>query len=395
MRKAHHQKSRPRSSDLRQNHFIVVSFAAIVVLSVASVLKTFKMIARLPDLPLESRDIALEFVAAYNDSRNGSSQIESASVHLARPNEITAMKEPSKNSTPKYTTPALETGPKLNNSIYEEATAVVWITRYVDDCAADRLRHLIKTAGSTDNMGRRRDFWVLHHHDSFPANDARVVNSKRLLHSLGSLGLRVASQGNKPIDPFDCSNEAGSSKSSFLRLLVKYSYSYGWHLEDDTFYTGPWNDIFDLPAYGDADVVAKYEQRRHDWFKVEPCQIRVGEEDRTCEDIHPYQVLWLLLRASLPFAKALLSNVESGIASGHHEWIAAAACRAWNFRLETIPFEKLGTFQPGHWGEWMDTNLHKLARLEPMPHHLYHPVKCSAHSTPEELMYLREHLFTF
>ena len=133
-----------------------------------------------------------------------------------------------------------------------ETVAVIWITRYLDECGAARLKHLVATAGKRDGMGRRRDIWILHDHISLPLNDSRLERSRRLLN-----GMHIKSAQQNPraesFPIFDDFQGAGTSKSSALNLIVNHSYTYAWLLEDDSLYTGSWHEILNLPTSGDLD----------------------------------------------------------------------------------------------------------------------------------------------
>jgi hypothetical protein len=277
------------------------------------------------------------------------------------------------------------------------ATAVVWVTKYLNKCGAARLRHLVETAGAVDSMGRKRDVWILHGHHTLLSNDTRLALSKRLIGNIPGLKSQQQQErrGND-LFPFD-SIASGTSKSSFLRLMVNGGYSNAWHVEDDNFYTGPWSEVFDSDSISDddADVVASYKEE-HLSRNMKTCWCSsVRQKKEPCASIKREKTLWMVLRASLPFATALLEDLVNQTVSGHHESIVAAFCHLRGFHMEQLPQKMLlpaGSFPPGHWGEWNNPMDQRLSRKNPKPSHLYHPVKCEAHTEKKDLQYLLDHL---
>lgn len=281
----------------------------------------------------------------------------------------------------------------------EISTAVVVTTRYLNDCLAERLRHLVETAGSGERMGqrRRRDVVVLHNHASLPANGTQLIQSQKWIQSIP--GLKSAQQARERLKKFDTAI-SGSSKSSFLRFVVDNNYSYAWHLEDDSFYTGRWEEVFDDEIHSDDsfDVVTlmRPEVSTWNWYNHPriPCSIAIStegkKEKKNCKSIEMIAVLWSVIRISLPFARSLLADLETGSVTGHHEAVVAPYSKARNFRMQQL--NRVGFIENGNWGIWKEAKRHRLRRLNPVPHRLYHPVKCAAHSKEGDRQYLREHL---
>jgi hypothetical protein len=272
----------------------------------------------------------------------------------------------------------------------KDTTAIVWVTRYLDECGAARLRHFVETAGAVDSLGRKRDAWILHGHHTLLSNDTRLALSKRLIGNITGLKSQQQEESQESLFPFD-SLISGTAKSSFLRLMVNNGYSNAWHVEDDNFYTGPWSEVFNSDLISDdADVVAAYRKRPTE----KPCWCSVRGRKEPCNQIKRETTLWMVLRASLPFATALLEDLVNGTIYGHHEPIVASFCHLRGFHKEQLPQEMLlpGKFVPGHWGKWNNARNQRLARMNPEPSYLYHPVKCAAHTKKKDLHYLLDHL---
>ena len=309
------------------------------------------------------------------------------------------------NSSPSLNTAPLEISydaTKLTNKsatkLIADRTAVIITTRFLNNCTTERLRHLIETAGSSDRMHKRqRDIVVLHNHASLPVKSTKLAQSQLWIGNIS--GLKAAPQASDPLEKFD-TRASGSSKSSFLRFVVENNYSYAWHLEDDILYTGRWEEVFDDKLHSDDafDVVTilKQQVRNWSWYtnKRMPCTIAItkgGEKQRyQCQDIEMIAVKWSVIRISLRFAQSLLADLESGTVTGHHEAVVAPYSKVQSFRMQHL--SRVGSVENGGWGKWKSARKHTLKRHNPKPHHLYHPVKCRAHSTPIDWQYLQEHL---
>ena len=95
---------------------------------------------------------------------------------------------------------------------------------------------LVETGQTYEENGPTRDVWVLHSHHMYNVTSPQRQQSEQLIQNI--TGLKSACQNPEKIKRFD-SKRSGSSKSSFLQLVVENEYRYAWHLEDDMFYTGP------------------------------------------------------------------------------------------------------------------------------------------------------------
>ena len=146
-----------------------------------------------------------------------------------------------------------------------ETEAIVVATGLVDECMATRLRHLVETGQTYEENGPTRDIWVLHSHHMYNVTDPQRQQSEQLIQNI--TGLKSACQNPEKIKRFD-SRRSGSSKSSFLQLVVENEYRYAWHLEDDMFYTGPWGKFFDSTLDSSTDVIPVnyFNQKDKAWW---------------------------------------------------------------------------------------------------------------------------------
>jgi hypothetical protein len=277
-------------------------------------------------------------------------------------------------------------------------TAVVLTIRYLDDCLATRLRHLIQTAGLVDRHGCPRDVWVLHNHSALSADSPERNHSQVLMNQIPSL--QTAPQETDSMDLFDGAR-SGSSKSSFVKFVIRHQYSHAWHLEDDTFYTGDWNEVFDNEVHDSHmnDLVAKVGQVPIGWrwmyqseCTIQVKQVRPGTDSSGTEATTPemkqkncYQIIqqsthWQIVRLSRSFATALLKDLENLAAYGHHEAIIYAYAKAHNFTFHPLDTEQIGFIKNAGYGKWSDPMTQDLQRHNPEPHKLYHPVKCVAYT---------------
>ena len=305
-------------------------------------------------------------------------------VGRAKVDGVSIIKETIHNHTCKD----LPTRLQSNETISTETTAVIWATRFLDECDAARLNHLVATAGKQDHMGRRRDIWVLHNHHALGGpNDSRLERSKKLLTELHVNSTQQFLKSQFPI--FDDVFGAGTSKSSSLSVIIQNNYSYVWILEDDAYYSGPWSDIFDLPIHGSVDVVAKFNPANHQWFQGKPPCFVNTSKNQSCEDVHPTAAFWPIIRMSNAFASALWTEMRHGRARGHHEAIVAAFCQSRGFRMEPFPTNRIGVYELGGGKGALSGDL---GDLNPTLRRFYHPVKCVKHVTAQKMAYLLKYL---
>ncbi|CAK0808979.1 unnamed protein product, partial [Prorocentrum cordatum] len=118
--------------------------------------------------------------------------------------------------------------------------AVVLMIKSVDQkCTIDRVLAL---AVSSRGMKAYRDVWVL--------VDRDLVIENETMKKLTEAGVHVDTQPNisKPMRLSRFHGQAsGVTKPSFLEWVTsKPEYDFAWHIEDDSFYTGRWGDLFDV-----------------------------------------------------------------------------------------------------------------------------------------------------
>ena len=272
----------------------------------------------------------------------------------------------------------------------DSVQAVVITTGYIDQCGAARLEHLVNTANSNKGNGPKREVWVLHNHDSLKPDDARLKLSQQFIAN--NPNLKSAQQNSALLFPFD-TKWSGSSKSSFLRLMVEHNYTFAWLIEDDCFYTGRWVEFFDSANHDGADVVTAvgtYRAPKSKWWRKKPCFV----DGESCSEIHPLIAGWQCVRVSLRFASSLLKEMQSGNASGNHETIVGAFSLMKEFRVKEVIGDRIGVVRFGNGRNHKTKNKKRLnlAAFKPIqPSRLYHPVKCEAYSTaPEEMQQLLE-----
>lgn len=260
--------------------------------------------------------------------------------------------------------------------------AVVWATRGVNDtCELARIRHLVQTSGG-------RDVWIMH---SDPNNEILL---RELIALNGTISpttllpqrLFLQPQINSTYDKFN--GNSGSAKPAFLDLLSNHmhTYDFGWLLENDAFYAGPWTEFFDGE---DEDthidfLTAKLFWHAHgnwNWLKWKMCKIK----GRDCRLFETLQHGWMVSRISSRFAKSLWQDVQDGTVHGHHEAVVAPYCRLNNFTTRKIDMTTVGSyFFSGHIGNNTDDEANGKV-LDEVPSvsksTLIHPIKCNAYIT--------------
>jgi hypothetical protein len=151
------------------------------------------------------------------------------------------------------------------------STAVVYLTKALDDCKAIRLGHLLQTV--PPNI----DVWILHNHNTMTKESDHVALKASIDHVRRLNREHVlynASQSEKGIRLFDTATSV-ASKSSFLRFVVQHpEYKHVWHIEDDVFFTGQWSHFFAHPDT-EADFVGAQIKRKGSWphFEVDKCSV--------------------------------------------------------------------------------------------------------------------------
>jgi hypothetical protein len=330
--------------------------------------------------------------------------------------------------------------PKPDSEMNLNRTAIVWVCQYLNECGAERLRHLLVTAGAAtthkpqDNTtlpsptlaGRSatpRDIWVMHHHSSLKTNSSKRDNSDQLIKNLTTfaktelgIDLHVTQQHNNKWNGFD-STRSGTGKSSFLRFLVENQYGLGWHVEDDLFYTGKWHEVFDQDGnnYTDHrgndsigtsyDILASGRPAANDWyhFKQGKCLIRnpgntgvaTNRRYKKCEEVAKFMTRWGIIRVSQRFARTLVFERDKKRypVTGHHEAVVAGFCKSYQLQCSFDGLDsRIGNIVTAGWGEWKNATTQSLERHAPIqPNKIYHPCKCAAY-TGENLTVLLDQL---
>jgi hypothetical protein len=283
-------------------------------------------------------------------------------------------------------------------------TAIVYLTKALDECRAIRLGHLLQTV--PPNM----DVWLLHNHNltnnetilTTSMNHVRRLQRKHLLYS--------ESQANEQIQKFD-TKRSGAAKSSFLRWIVEHpEYKHAWHMEDDILFTGEWSHFF-AHADNKADFVGPQFKPNDSWihFKNDQCTmdqnyIRSSSNKRSnstvngrimCRKVLTLRSLWSIVRISTRLAQLLLNDLESGTIEGHHEAVLQGALMAHaNLTFMELP-PLVGRNTAGGWGRYVDRTICSLDIYQPInDNQLYHPVKCEAY-TGEKLDNFKEIMMTY
>jgi len=264
---------------------------------------------------------------------------------------------------------------KLKNNNNREAIVVT--VKYIDDCLAKRLMHLVQSASSPN-----RDIWILHSHHL--VDDPYIVQHSRRL--ISSISMSISDHEGKvysinqilsPIAPkFDGSTMiVGTSKSSFLKLASHYGYGSAWLLEDDVFFTGDWRVFFDELDKVDADVLSALHRESH----KHPCHVHINGYEQRCHT----KTGWFGIRLSGQVVSSLLKDLSSNKASGFHENIIGAYALANNYTIQAIPSKIIGRAVVGHFKKHVGIPHHQIHQLKShspiLPNKFYHPVKCSAY----------------
>jgi hypothetical protein len=286
-------------------------------------------------------------------------------------------------------------------------TAIVYLTKALDDCRAIRLGHLLQTV--PPNM----DVWLLHNHNIMKskADQAKLTTSINHVHRLErEHRFYTESQGKEKITCFD-DRPSGPAKSSFLRWVVAHpEYKHAWHMEDDTFFTGEWNHFF-AQADTEADFVGAQFTQMDNWvyFRDDRCsmdQNYVPSSNETksnntlngrimCRDVLTWRTLWSMVRLSNQFAQFLLDDLESGNLQGHHEAIVQGVLMGHaNLTFMDLP-PLVGSNEAGDWGRYKIRTNSSLDLYQPVKdNRFYHPLKCEAY-TGEKLDHFKRIMMTY
>jgi hypothetical protein len=295
--------------------------------------------------------------------------------------------------------------PRRSSPDIAPKTAIVYLTKALDECKAIRLGHLLQTV--PPNM----DVWLLHNHNLMANNDrlnSSLDHVRRLEHEHV---LYNASQANIKIQEFD-DKSSGAAKSSFLRWVVQHpEYKHTWHMEDDMLFTGEWSHFFAHTADAEADFVGAQFKRISGWtyFEGTRCSMdqtyipsysengsNISLNGRImCRDVMSWRTLWSITRVSTRFAQFLLEDLESGSLQGHHEAVVQGVLMGHaNLTFRELP-SNVGYYKAGGWGRFKDRTNCSLEMYQPIEdNRYYHPVKCEAY-TGEKLEHFKEIMMTY
>lgn len=241
------------------------------------------------------------------------------------------------------------------------STAAVFMVGELSGCIADRIRAF----GSSSRL----DTHVLLDR-KFPA-DARLVDTMKLS------GIYVGFQPDTAISMLSFAGSSGTTKPAFIKWLISQpQYEHAWHLEDDVFFSGSWDNLLlDPRLRPDAHLVAR--QTMHEWQSHWPQLMteRFGEclvgAGRPCRDhaANATQTFWPLLRMSRFYAQRLAAAFDGG-AGCHHELLTGSFCLAspdW-CDLQQLPPDRLGVYALGRWADethnyWCDLQTARADRL--------------------------------
>jgi hypothetical protein len=287
-------------------------------------------------------------------------------------------------------------------------TAIVFLTKALDECRAIRLDHLLQTV--PPNM----DVWFLHSHNQMnrEVDKDKLTASIEHVHRLERERFLYSSpQANKHIPVFD-TKASGASMSSFLRWVGQHpEYNHAWHMEDDVFFTGEWKHFFAHAADIEADYVGARNTPRGKWHhnQASRCSMdenyipslngtksNIAKDGRImCRDVFTWRTFWSFNRVSTQFAQLLLEDLESRSLHGHHEAIVPGVLMGHaNLTFMELP-PLAGHYVPGNWGPYKDRTRCSLNMYEPVQdNRYYHPVKCEAYSG-EKLEQFKEIMMTY
>lgn len=304
-----------------------------------------------------------------------------------------------------------------NNQIHQSITgreAVFWNTIVVTECEAQRLRHLVETAGPN------RDVYVIHGHNTIAdPTSSEVLLSEQLIQGIPNL--QTIAQSELTLEPFD-NAVSFTAQSTTLRAIVAKRYQYNWHIENDAFFTGNWNVLFDSVSSNNYnhfnttaenqnagnmdddnnvqpyDVVYAHSVHRsptHEWWKGHAGHM-CFVDSIPCPKISGDAYSWPVIRFSYRFIYALLTEMEEGWVRGNYEAVLGAYLESRRFTSTVVPSTYIGHIELGGWGKWMDVTKHHLERLaesssssdarHAIKDHVYHPVNCAAYDESSSQM---------
>jgi len=300
--------------------------------------------------------------------------------------------------------------------------AVVVMLKSVNEKETCKLDRVLALAKSSHGKKTYRDVWIL--------VDKKSVMTNETMKSLTEAGVNIDIQPTFSETLLQSNFHgvtSGFTKPSFLEwVTTKPEYDFVWHVEDDSFYTGKWGELFDVcenttqcenlagnhkladssnqsedldrngfllrtytqmmnrPFNNSADVVATWalapSGRWRGWHKCfvfgENC-MSVGK-DRL-------QLMWPVARFSNRFITKLKAAIEAGATRGHHEGLAGNFCLFSSSWCSMSMLPRVGNVQVSGTIRAKKKHTFSLAYVagqappyEIQASRLYHPVKCAA-----------------
>lgn len=263
----------------------------------------------------------------------------------------------------------LPTSGKSDGDLPKKKTAVVWTTKGIfDECEATRVRHLVETSPAG------MDVWIMTNPSDQLNETARNVSLSYIQSIPGLMHIHQNRHGlsDEAIEAFN--TWSGTSKSSFVHFLATHNqtYDYGWQIEDDVFYTGPWRDLLQHENYKETDLVSPLVMpvRKKRWSTGRGCR----DYGRSCAvNGTKYQVGWPIIRLSARMASAFWTGLEDGNIKGHHEAITYPFIDHRNFSYERIDQSQISKMSLGNGFDGI-TDLRNNKRVKPGK--ILHAVKC-------------------
>ena len=288
---------------------------------------------------------------------------------------------------------------------------VAFIAREVQTvCRSARFTALLETAGE-------RLIWLLYTQDPDEASTFALLKSTYPR-------LRTVRQPavTSPAWRTFGAQMIGYSKAAFLLWFIANGSSCQrtWQLEDDVFFTGRWDTIFDAHLSMTHDLIAPVQHvsnRTMRYLRLPQCHHGSGVDNPECgefrgrEDpeaqrakncyldrttpcarrVQPTITIWPLIRMSQRLAIELQQIMDVRGGHGFHEYLTDTACTnaSWCTRAP-LQIDMIGELLSGHVGG-LPKHAQTLKNLAQLRHHalpgaatsissnrVFHPVKCEA-----------------
>jgi len=221
------------------------------------------------------------------------------------------------------------------------STAAVFMVGELSGCVADRIRAF----GASSRL------------HTYALLDPKFSADAGLVDTMRRSGIYIGFQPDPPTSMLNFAGSSGTTKPAFIKwLIAQTQYEHAWHLEDDVFFSGSWDNLLlDPRLRPDAHLVASQKSGwTSDWANMMTetfgeCLVGAG---RPCFDhaANATQTSWPLLRMSRFYAQRLAAAFADG-ANGHHEILTGSFCLAnsdW-CDLQQLPSERLGVYVLGRW----------------------------------------------